>query len=82
MPKTQKMTPDFSRLGLLALAWLGYFVIHSTIASPGLKQRIARHRANWMPAYRLSFNLIAVLLLLCPLWLLHAYQSDNSAPAR
>ncbi len=29
-----------------------------------------------MPAYRLLFNLLAVLLLLLPLWLLYLYQGD------
>ncbi len=70
------MTPGLTQLGLLALAWLVYFSIHSILASLGLKQRVANHRSNWMPAYRIGFNLIAVLFLLGPLWLLHAYQGE------
>ncbi len=70
------MTATIAQLSLLALAWLAYFVIHSTIASLGLKQRVAKFRPNWMAAYRLSFNLIAILLLLGPLWLLHSFQGE------
>ncbi len=70
------MTPSFSQLSLLALAWLAYFSIHSILASLGLKQWVSRHHPDRMPAYRLGFNLIAILLLLGPLWLLHVYQGD------
>jgi len=68
--------PTFSQLSLLALAWLVYFIIHSFIASLGLKGWVAKHHTSWMPSYRLGFNLLAVLLLLGPLWLLHTFQGD------
>jgi len=51
-------------LGLLGLSWLGYFVLHSWLASLGLKRRVARRWPAFMPFYRLAFNLIAVILLL------------------
>jgi len=70
------MTATSAQLSLQALAWLAYFVLHSAIASLGLKQRVAKYRPNWMRAYRLSFNLIAILLLLGPLWLLHSFQGE------
>jgi protein-S-isoprenylcysteine O-methyltransferase Ste14 len=49
---------------LLALSWLGYFALHSWLASLGMKRWVAARRPAFMPAYRLIFNLIAVVLLL------------------
>jgi protein-S-isoprenylcysteine O-methyltransferase Ste14 len=49
---------------LLAGAWLAYFALHSVFASLTLKRHVAAHHARWMPAYRLTFNVLAVLLLL------------------
>ena len=65
-----------TQLFLLALAWLAYFIIHSSIASIGLKKWVAKHHSNWMPAYRLGFNLVAILLLSGPLYLLYIFQGD------
>ncbi|QEL65200.1 hypothetical protein OTERR_17240 [Oryzomicrobium terrae] len=62
------------RLALLALAWLGYFALHSLLASLPIKHAVARRWPAAMPAYRLGFNLLAVLFLLAPLGLL--YGSD------
>jgi protein-S-isoprenylcysteine O-methyltransferase Ste14 len=54
---------------LLAISWLGYFFIHSLLASIRFKQFVASHWPGAMPAYRLGYNVLAVLLLLVPLWL-------------
>lgn len=59
-------SPDF-RLAALVLAWLLYFVLHSLLASLGLKRWVARVRPRWMPAYRLGYNALALLLLIPPL---------------
>jgi protein-S-isoprenylcysteine O-methyltransferase Ste14 len=56
-------------LALLAILWLAYFALHSVLAALGPKQWIAGHRANWMPYYRLAFNIQAVILVLPILWL-------------
>ena len=53
----------------LALSWLAYFCIHSLLASIASKQFIAERWPGGMPAYRLVFNLLAVLLLIVPLGL-------------
>ncbi len=53
-----------SGLWFLALSWLGYFALHSLLASLAAKRRIAARWPAFMPAYRLVFNLIALLLLL------------------
>ena len=53
----------------LAVSWLAYFCIHSLMASIASKQFIAERWPGGMPAYRMVFNLVAVLLLAVPLWL-------------
>lgn len=57
-------------LALLQLCWLGYFALHSILASLGVKHKVAALRPEWMPAYRLAFNTLAVMLLLPILWLM------------
>ncbi|MEJ2576252.1 MAG: hypothetical protein P8106_06090 [Gammaproteobacteria bacterium] len=51
-------------LVVLAGAWLAYFAFHSVLASLAVKRRVAARYPRWMPAYRLGFNVLAVLLLL------------------
>ncbi len=55
----------------LTLAWLAYFAVHSALASLTVKAWVARHWPGAMPAYRLAFNALAVLLLLPLAWLAH-----------
>jgi protein-S-isoprenylcysteine O-methyltransferase Ste14 len=57
----------YARIGLILLAWLGYFAAHSVLASLAVKRWVADRRPDWMPAYRLFFNAVAMLLLLPPL---------------
>ena len=54
---------------LLILSWLVYFGLHSLLASIAAKQAVASRWPRAMPAYRLGFNVLAVLLLALPLWL-------------
>lgn len=51
-------------LWVLAMTWLGYFALHSWLASLTMKHWVAARRPDFMPAYRLVFNLIAMVLLL------------------
>lgn len=46
---------------------MAYFGLHSLLASLGLKRRVARERPEWMRAYRLVYNGLALLLLAPPL---------------
>ncbi|MBV2091538.1 MAG: hypothetical protein KUF72_11695 [Candidatus Thiodiazotropha sp. (ex Ctena orbiculata)] len=60
---------------LLALLWLGYFLIHSTLASLTIKQWLASRFPRLTPWYRILFNLLATVLLIPPLivtWMLHS----------
>lgn len=59
-------------LALLQGYWLAYFALHSVLASLGVKRRVAAAHAALMPAYRLAFNSLSVLLLLPVLW--HMFQ--------
>ncbi len=61
---------DWRGLVLLALFWLGYFVLHSVLASLRVKSWVALHYPERMPLYRLSFNIFAALMLLPILWLM------------
>ncbi|HEU0188418.1 MAG TPA: hypothetical protein VFQ97_00305 [Gallionella sp.] len=54
---------------LLSFCWIGYFALHSVLASLAVKRRVAATYPNLMPYYRLVFNILAVLLLLPILWL-------------
>ena len=54
---------------LLSICWIGYFALHSTLASLGVKRKIAADWPDLMPYYRLMFNILASLLLLPILWL-------------
>lgn len=62
---------DFMLLVGLALAWLIYFVIHSMLASLKFKRWAGERWLAFMPYYRLTYNVLAVLLLLPPLALMH-----------
>ncbi len=59
------MTPAPTSLQLLvlALSWVSYFALHSLLIAPKTKHWIARRFPRIMPAYRLLFNLQAVVLL-------------------
>ena len=55
---------------------MGYFVLHSVLASVTVKQWVARRYPTLMPYYRLSFNSLAVVLVLVPVWYMYTHQSD------
>ncbi len=68
---------DLSTTGqLLALsaAWLIYFLLHSLLASLQMKHWVARKKPDWMPAYRLFFNVLASLLIIPPLAMSLAFR--------
>ena len=57
----------------LALGFIVYFVIHSLLASLWMKEHVRRRWPRIMPAYRLMFNLLSVLLLLPLLWFMYRH---------
>ena len=60
----------------IALAWIFYGAIHSLLASTTCKNWVARRWPGAMPAYRLGFNIFAVIALLPLLWLVYGTASD------
>ena len=54
----------------LSVGFVIYFALHSLFASLALKSLIARHWPGFMPAYRLTYNILAVVLFLPLLWLM------------
>ncbi len=50
-------------LPLLSAAWAGYGLLHSLLASLGVKRRVAARWPRLMPAYRLLYNLVALATL-------------------
>ncbi len=55
---------------VLIILWLLYFSIHSLLASIRFKQFILNSYPGFMPWYRLSFNIIAILLIIPPLFVM------------
>jgi protein-S-isoprenylcysteine O-methyltransferase Ste14 len=66
--------PVYRDAFLLTLIWIGYFIIHSVLASLKVKAWVSANQPNLMPAYRIFFNVIAVALLAAPVWLLFTGQ--------
>ena len=58
---------------ILISAWIFYFILHSVLASLITKQWVAKRWPHFMPAYRLGFNLVAILLLAPIFWLMHSH---------
>jgi hypothetical protein len=54
---------------LLIAAWRAYCALCSLLASLWLKERVARRWPEARVAYRLAFNIIAVVLIIPLLWL-------------
>jgi len=72
-PHNHPMASDAVHLAWLALAWAGYGAVHSLLAAGGVKAWVATRVPRWVPAYRLLYNLLAVLALL-PILVLLARQ--------
>lgn len=58
-----------AQIALLAASWLAYGALHSLFASLAAKRLVARRFPRAMRGYRLAFNVVAVVLLVPPLWL-------------
>lgn len=68
------MTLSTSQIVILLLSWLGYAVLHSLLAALGFKRRLLARWPGLGPAYRFAFNILAVILLIPPLWLTYAWS--------
>lgn len=63
------------RLTAIALAWLIYFALHSLLADSGCKAWVANRWPQYMPGYRLGFNVFSVVALGPILWLVYGFES-------
>ena len=61
---------------VLIILWLLYFSIHSLLASIRFKQFILNSYPRFMPWYRLSFNIIALLLIIPPLFVMARHPGN------
>lgn len=64
------MGSDAVHLAWLALAWAAYGAVHSLLAAAGFKAWVATRAPRWVPAYRLAYNLFALVALLSILWMI------------
>ena len=60
----------------LILSWLFYFLAHSLLASISAKEFVASRFPGFMPFYRLTYNILAVLLLLVPLGIMLRFEGE------
>ena len=56
---------------------MGYFFLHSALASTAAKDWVATHVPHFARYYRLVYNLIATLLLIPPLWIVHTGEGGS-----
>ena len=70
------MTLIFSNYLVLFLLWCLFFLVHSILATLGLKKAIHRHAPRLMPYYRLIFNLIAIISVIPPLYYMHVVSGS------
>lgn len=69
------MPANFINLAILVLAWIGFFSIHSLLASTSAKEAIKKRLPAFFPYYRLIYN-ISSLILLIPIFLFsHSIKS-------
>ncbi len=55
----------------LGISFIAYFVVHSLLASLWFKRWVHCQWPGLMPAYRLTYNVLAVILLIPLLWFMH-----------
>lgn len=53
-------------LFLIALTWSGYFALHSWLASAQCKAWVGKRLPGFLPVYRLTYNLLALIFLIPP----------------
>jgi protein-S-isoprenylcysteine O-methyltransferase Ste14 len=61
------------QLIILSSLWVAFFVLHSLLASLKLKKKVQSLNPAFLRYYRLMFNLLAIALVLPPVWYMRAY---------
>jgi hypothetical protein len=70
------MHNPLSHITLLLLGWILYFFIHSATASQRTKQWVVFKWPGFAPKYRLTYNILATVLVIPPAWLMYSYQGS------
>ncbi|MDX9839714.1 MAG: hypothetical protein RBT39_19310 [Azoarcus sp.] len=65
---------DPMQIFMLSLSWIVYGAIHSVLASLAFKGWVAHRAPALMPAYRLVFNVLSVVLLIPSLWMTYVWS--------
>ncbi|MDP1524467.1 MAG: hypothetical protein Q8M20_01530 [Rhodocyclaceae bacterium] len=60
----------------LALGWIAYAALHSLLAALSVKAWVSHHYPAFAPYYRLSFNALAILLILPLVWATYAIPGE------
>ncbi len=63
-------------LTYLALGWIAYAALHSLLAALSVKAWATRRHPAFAPYYRLSFNALAILLVLPLVWATYAIPGE------
>ena len=69
------MPDSIIKLAEIALAWFGYFALHSLLAADGTKAWVSRRWPQLTSRYRLLYNILAMVTLAPLLWLVHGSES-------
>jgi protein-S-isoprenylcysteine O-methyltransferase Ste14 len=70
------MSNQLDELVLLVLSWIVYFTIHSLLAGNTVKRWVAQRLTNLVPVYRLSYNALALVLLVVPVTLIYQINGE------
>ncbi len=70
------METSLLQLSIVAFLWLGYFALHSMLASLSFKRWFGARRPAWMPYYRLGFNALSLLTLVPVLAAVYLWRGD------
>ena len=68
---------QFFSIILLITSWISYFLLHSLMASNGFKGKINTLFPFTAKYYRLSYNALAVFLLIPPIYILYSYEWEQ-----
>lgn len=69
------LSSEWWQVAGLLCAWISYFVIHSLLASLHTKAWVVKHWPGAMSWYRIVYNILAIILLIPPVWLNFSDQS-------
>jgi protein-S-isoprenylcysteine O-methyltransferase Ste14 len=70
------MQTTTTQLFALGAAWIVYGALHSLLASTRCKRFVASRWPRLAPNFRLAYNVIAVITLVPPLWMMYEFNGE------